>query len=177
VGSPGSAQLLRAGDSLQGIAGTVAAIESHSLIEAARKSVTGLDLSNLEPHGVTADAKLVLKAIADEDFDSPFTIEMLMAELSAAIMAADDYELILPQAEAAFHLIELLAVIGGSDKNAAAVSLVYGEDKPLNDYGLDWQRAEGLFHQDEDNEFKDDYSDDYIDDTFAEGTGFGYSVN
>ncbi len=43
-------------------------------------------------------------------------------------MAADDVELILPQAEAAMHLLELLAVIGGADKAPSSLSLIYGEE-------------------------------------------------
>ena len=72
-----------------------------------------------------------------------------MAQLSASLMAADDADLILPQAEAAMHLLELLAVIGGSDKGLASLSLVYGSEKRCAEHGLDWTRAEGAFGEDD----------------------------
>jgi 3-hydroxyisobutyrate dehydrogenase len=201
VGQPGSAQLVRAGISLQSVAESVSVVEAYSLFEAARKSVSGLDATELIPAAISNDATFILGALADKHFAGTFTIEMLMAEITAAIMAADDYELILPQAEAAFHLIELLAVIGGSDKNSAALALVYGNNsEALEEQGLDWSRAEELYasnsgegcedeccghdhahehdYGDTDRDFDDyDYEDDYIEDNFAEGSGFGYSVN
>jgi 3-hydroxyisobutyrate dehydrogenase len=209
VGQPGSAQLVRAGITLQNVAETVSVVEAYSLFEAARTSVNGLDTTKLVPAAISSDTTFVLGALADKHFDGVFSIEMLMAEITAAIMAADDYELILPQAEAAFHLIELLAVIGGSDKNSAALALVYGNNtEALEEQGLDWSRAEELyasnagdgydddccghdhdyghahdefgrdyddFDRDQDDDY--DYDDDFIEDNFAEGSGFGYSVN
>ena len=99
-----------------------------------------------------------------------------MAELSAAIMAADDAELILPQAEAALHLLELLAVVGGSDKSPAALSLVYGEEEECARYGLDWTRAEEVYgggHADEDDfELGHDHDHDF--DDYDDYDEYGY---
>ena len=64
---------------------------------------------------------------------------------TAALTAADDVDLILPQAEACLHLLELLAVIGGTDKAPAALALVYGEEKACAEAGLDWTRAEQAY--------------------------------
>ncbi len=64
----------------------------------------------------------MLAAVNTGRFDGTYTVEMLMSELSAALTAADDVDLILPQAEACLHLLELLAVIGGSDKAPAALA-------------------------------------------------------
>ena len=72
-----------------------------------------------------------------------------MGELAAALTAADDADLIVPQAEACMHLLELLAVIGGSDKAPIALSLVYGEEKACADQGLDWTRAEHFYGEQE----------------------------
>ena len=78
-------------------------------------------------------------------FDGGYTVEMLMGELSAALMAADNMDLILPHAEASLHLLELLAVIGGADKSPAALALVYGEEAACAEQGLDWTRAEQAY--------------------------------
>ena len=128
---------------------------------------------------VSPQAERVLAAINDDRFSGPYTCEMFMAELSAALMAADDVDLILPQAEAAMHLLELLAVIGGSDLTPAALALVYGDEKSCARHGLDWTRAEqaygdegdGFGYDEEDGE-GDGCSHDH--DDFR---GFDYSSN
>ncbi len=100
------------------------------------------------------------------------------------MMAADDYELILPQVESAFHLLELLAVIGGAAKSPTALSLVYGSDHDGDAYGLDWSRADALYAEedgpdldalDDDYDEFDDEDADYLDEMF--GTSSGFSSN
>ena len=114
-------------------------------------------------------------------FDGTYTVEMFMAELSAALTAADDVDLILPQAEACLHLLELLAVIGGSDKAPAALALVYGEEKTCAEQGLDWTRAEQAYG--DVAEGFDDLDDDGHDHghdhgSFGDYPGYGaYSAN
>ena len=102
----------------------------------------------------TPVAEQVLAAVNTGRFDGTYTVEMFMAELSAALTAADDVDLILPQAEACLHLLELLAVIGGTDKAPAALALVYGEEKACAEAGLDWTRAEQAYG-DADDELDD----------------------
>lgn len=136
VDDPGAAQLARAAATMRSTAEIVSAIETVSLFEACSASASsGIDALSLVPEAASSEAASVLKAVRDEDFggEGGYTVEMLMSELSAAMMAADDYETILPQTEAAFHLYELLAVIGGSDMSPAALALVYEGESGADD--------------------------------------------
>ena len=196
VSDAGAAQLARAASTIQNTAEMVSAIESLSLFKACSASASnGIEVSKLVPDATSDEASYILKAIADERFGGQYTVEMLMSELSAAIMTGDDYETILPQTEAAFHLFELLAMIGGADMSPAALALVY-EGEPANEdessrvdsHGLDWSRVEQLYGHDVADEVVEEFGTDafpmddasgdgdpYDDDDFA--SGFGYSIN
>ena len=192
MGAPGNAQLARAAYTVQVAAQVVSVLEAEALYRAARRSVTGSGLGDLHAGAIGAQAASVLDAVVSNRFDGGYSVEQLMAELSSAIMAADDVELILPQAEAAMHLLELLAVIGGADKAPSALSLIYGEEADCAAQGLDWTRAEQAYgngktddddydecgcghdHESDRDEF-DDYDGYGYDDSY--GTGFGYSSN
>ncbi len=179
----GSAQLARASLTLQMAAQAVAAIESAALFKASRSALGTQDFETVYPGAVTPYASWVIDAVEGKHFEGDFTIEMAMGELAAALMSADDAELILPQAEATMNLLELLAVIGGADKNLASLSLVYGEESEGEQYGLDWNRAQEAYathddehhHDDDEDDDFDDFDDD--DDEFEGGFGFGYSSN
>ncbi len=185
TGGPGSAQVAKAQYSLQVVAGILAAIEADALARAVRRSASGtganvtLDTTAESPAGACA-----LAAIKEERFSGEFTVEMLMADLTAALMTADDADLILPQAEACQHLIELLAVIGGSDMSPAGLSLVYRDEEQCSEAGLDWTRAEqayGDFGEEDEDDFDDacgcgcDHGEAHERSGF--GGGFGYSAN
>lgn len=148
TGGSGSAQLARAAWSLQTAAQVIAAVEADALYRAAAGSIVEPGSSLEQVHAASSQAEQTLAAINTGRFDGAFTVEMLMAGLSAALMAADDADLILPQAEAAMHLLELLAVIGGADKAPSALSLVYGDEARCAENGLDWTRAEEAFGDD-----------------------------
>lgn len=186
LGGAGVAQLAKAANTLQKVSEVVSAIEAQALFKASRNAVSSIELNGYQPQATSPEAYFVLQAIQGNCFDGAFTIEMLMGDLSAAIMAADDYDLIIPQAEAAFHLLELLAVIGGSQKSPAALALVYGDsnEKRCSDAGLDWSKAQSLYGEPsdepnlEDAIFDDGHDFDDIDmfgdDDLAQ---FGYSSN
>ena len=179
TGGSGSAQLARAAYTLQTAAQVVSAIDADALYRAVMGSTAGPNREARRVGAVSPQAERVLAAINDDRFSGPYTCEMFMAELSAALMAADDVDLILPQAEAAMHLLELLAVIGGSDLTPAALALVYGDEKSCARHGLDWTRAaqaygdegDGFGYDEEDGE-GDGCSHDH--DDFR---GFDYSSN
>ena len=194
MGAPGNAQLARAAYTIQIAAQVISVIEAEALYRAARRSVTGGGLGELHAGAIGGQAASVLEAVLSNRFDGAYSVEQLMAELSSAIMAADDVELILPQAEAAMHLLELLAVIGGADKAPSSLSLIYGEEADCAAQGLDWTRAEEAYgngKSDDDLEDFDDCGcghdhgrdhddfDDYegygYDDPYS--AGFGYSSN
>ena len=145
TGGAGSAQLARAAYTLQTTAQVISAVEADALYRAVRRSSASLDQATERVGAATPVAEQVLAAVNTGRFDGTYTVEMFMAELSAALTAADDVDLILPQAEACLHLLELLAVIGGSDKAPAALALVYGEEKTCAEQGLDWTRAEQAY--------------------------------
>lgn len=196
VSDAGAAQLARAASTIQNTAEMVSAIESVSLFKACSASASnGINVKALVPDATSDEASYILRAIKDERFQGEYTVEMLMSELSAAIMTGDDYETILPQTEASFHLYELLAMIGGADMSPAALALVYegepateDENNRVDAHGLDWSRVEHLYGRDMADEVIDEYGTDafpmddasgdgdpYDDDDFA--SGFGYSIN
>lgn len=145
TGGSGSAQLACAAHSLQLVAQVVAAVEADALYRASAGSIVEPGFPSVRARALSPQAARVLDSINEGRFDGSFSVEMFMSGLSAALMAADDADLILPQAEAAMHLLELLAVIGGADKAPSALSLVYGDEKRCAENGLDWTRAEGVF--------------------------------
>lgn len=145
TGGPGSAQLARAAYSMQLAAQLVSAIEADALYRSFRRSVNGTGLAGVSAGAASPAAQLMMEAVRDERFEGDYTVEMFMAELAAALMAADDSELIIPQAESALHMLELLAVIGGAEMSPAAVALLYGDEEACAKHGLDWTRAESAF--------------------------------
>ncbi len=192
TGGFGSAQLARAAYSLQVAAQVIAAIEADALYRAFRRSVTGSGLGDAQAGAISPWAELMMNAVREGRFEGDYTVEMMLSELGAALMAADDAELILPQAEAASHLLELLAVIGGADKSPAALSLVYGDEASCAEAGLDWTRAEEAYGQHScDCDCDDDcdcdhhhghhhghhHDHDDFDEYGYDEFGFGYSAN
>ena len=153
-------------------------MEADALYRAVRRSSASLDQATERVGAATPVAEQVLAAVNTGRFDGMYTVEMFMAELSAALTAADDVDLILPQAEACLHLLELLAVIGGADKAPSALALVYGEEAACAENGLDWTRAEQAYASEEAGEDYD-YDDDGGDGDGGDFPGgFGaYSAN
>lgn len=166
TGGPGSAQLVRAMHTLQQVATLTATVEADALSQALQSLCAPLHARSVRsalPSPFVAQLKKMMKT---GQFKGTYTIEILMAELSAALMAADDAEVILPQAESSQHLIELLAIIGGSQLTPAALCLLFGDAKRGAGYGLDWSRAEQVYGDgrslayQEDDYFNNDHEDD-----------------
>lgn len=95
VGAPGRAQLMRNTHTLPLAAALVSAIEATALDDAAARSVGALDADQV-PLFSPVSADPVVRAVRQKRFTGDYTAEMLLAELSAALMAADDAEVILP---------------------------------------------------------------------------------
>ena len=175
TGASGTAQLAKASRTVQASAIIASVIESEALVRATANATTSLDALDVSVRPYTAEAAPVVSAVVTDSLDGTYTIEMFMAEVSAAMSAADDVELILPQLESVMHLLEVIAVIGGSDKTPAALSLMYREEADSAAHGLDWTRAENLF-ADHDHDHNCDHG--YDDDDFGMYGGFGgYSSN
>lgn len=180
VGAPGRAQLMRNTHTLPLAAALVSAIEAVALDDAAARSVGALDADQV-PLFSPVSADPVVRAVRQKRFTGDYTAEMLLAELSAALMAADDAEVILPGVEATMHLLELLAVIGGSDMAPAALALVYRDEAAGAEAGLDWARAEQAYGGGHDHDHEGDEDWDTFDDADwndpADYDGFDYSAN
>lgn len=178
MGAQGTAQMARAAYTAQVTAQIVGALEADALYKATQNAATSVD--HLEGHAgaVGAHAAQILEAADEERFSGTFTVEMLMGEVVAAMQAADDVDLILPQLESSMHIIELLAVIGGADLNPAALSLVFADEQTCADHGLDWSRAEQFYGTEHDNDDEDDIDEDDGHGAFGGFDGFsGYSTN
>lgn len=180
VGAPGRAQLMRSTHTLPLAANLASAIEAVALDDAAARSVGALDADQV-PLFCTVSTDPVVRAVQQRRFAGDYTAEMLLAELSAALMAADDAEVILPGVEATMHLLELLAVIGGADMAPAALALVYRDEAAGAAAGLDWTRAEqaygrgGDHDRDEDEDWSDYDDPDWADD--SDYDDFDYTAN
>lgn len=196
VADAGAAQLARTARTIQNTSEMVSAIEALSLFQACSKSVSSnVDVMALVPNATSPEAFFVLEAVREKRFYGDYTVEMLLSEISAAMMTADDFEMILPQTEAAFHLYELLAIIGGADMSPAALALVYegdtsnsadgedGKSEKKDDYGLDWSRVEQLYGSEHEHDHDHEHLDplgfadgeDYLGDDLSEE--YGFSVN
>ena len=198
TGGAGTAQLAKTAHTVQVAGQIMSAVEADAIRRATRAAGLVGEMGEAgEPKArnaapassspfLTELGRSTERAIAQDDFEGPYTVEMLMAEVVATMTAADDVDLILPQLEAIMHLLEVIAVIGGADMAPASVSLAYRSEEESARVGLDWTRAASLFsdhehhhgeHGDEDD--LDDYDafDDY--ESFGGfGGGFGgYSAN
>ena len=189
VGAPSMA---RAAFTLQTVAALAAAAEADALYKAVRRMPAGLGNAAAGNAGAPAPmGASLLHAVQEGRFQGPYTIEMMLGEAAAALSAAEEADLVLPQAEAGMHLLELLAVVGGVDMAPAALSLVYGSQQDVEASGLDWSRAEAAYgeapahshdHNHEDEEWQsldelgeaDEYSFGGYDDA-SDYQGYGFN--
>lgn len=180
TGASGTAQLAKVARTVQAAALLASAVESEAIVRATVNATTSLDGIDASVRPNTAEAAPILAAVVTDSFEGSYTIEMFMAEVAAAMSAADDVELILPQLESVLHLLEVIAVIGGAEKAPAALSLMYREEADSAAHGLDWTRAEDLFaNHDHDHDHYHDHDHGYDDDEdMGMFGGFGgYSAN
>lgn len=151
MGGPGAGQSAKIAFTLQTASAVIGLVEAQAAgvfaqggFDAELLIDEALMAGTIAPaHAAFADA------LRNEAFSSTYTVEMMMAELAAALSAADDKDMIFPQAEAGFHLLELLAVVGGASFNPAALALVFGDEDKSKQFGLDWSRVEGVYHDHE----------------------------
>lgn len=151
MGDAGSGQVAKAAATLQTAATLVGAIEAQASLAASEPAIDVEDYEDflMDAGLITPVQGSFLEALREEDFAGSFALEYLMGELAAAMQAADDRELILPQAESGFRLMELLAMVGGINYNPAALSLVFADEEAGKRFNLDWERAEGAFEEHE----------------------------
>ncbi len=178
TGLAGTAQVAKVTHTIQTAALVACSVESEAFARAVRQASTSLDGIDEKVRSAYAGIDPLIAAASTDSFEGSYTIEMFMAEVAAAMTAADDVELILPQLESVMHLLEVIAVIGGADKSPAALALMYREEAASAAAGLDWTRAEGLFSDyDHDHAHEVDDEFGYDDDYGIYGGLGGYSAN
>lgn len=177
VGGAGAAELAKAAFTLQMVAQVVSAVEADALYKAVRAQSGAVTGTLSRAGAISIASNELLEAVAAKQFNGTYTIEMFMSELKAALAAADDADLILPQAEAAQHLLELLAVVGGADLAPSSISLMYCDEEACAAAGLDWSRANEVYAADAHEHAHEEDVDfgDYGDGQFF--PGLGYAAN
>ncbi|MEG0071772.1 MAG: NAD(P)-binding domain-containing protein [Raoultibacter sp.] len=179
-GGAGAGQTTKAVLSLQSTAQVLSLMEADALCRESGSDAGDAFAAALTTGALTPRVAALHKAVVERTFASGYTLHILMGELVAALSAADDIDLILPQAEAAMHLLDLLAVIGGAEMSPAALSLVYADEAECAKHGLDWTRAEATYGQEGGCDCDDDDCDcghDHTRDDEFPGGFSGYSAN
>lgn len=192
TGRAGTAQTAKVLRTVEDVAHLLGRIEREALARAIREKMPN------DGWGIVAD-QASADAESGKHGESPasaqpaaglYTVEVLVAEVGAALAAGDDVDLILPQLESCTRLVEVFAVIGGLDMTPAALSLAYCDEDEGAKAGLDWKRAQAFYGSEddpydeewaEDPDFDHGYWDDGYDDGFdslSRGGAFGgYSSN
>lgn len=163
MGQAGMGQLAKAMATVQQAATLVAVVEARALAKAHGEEAA-------QAMNAAVDAGLVVPAMADlyqamldSHFHGTHTCQVLMAETTAVMNAAEDAQMVLPQVESCERLLELFLVVGGADLPAAALTLAYSEEEECKPYGLDWSRAEHLYEHDHDHDHDHDHYHDFDD--------------
>lgn len=171
-GDNGSAQLAKVCHTIRQASDVIAAVEELALCHSFHHDVASYVAGEF-PLYLTDEALLKLtRSVNAGDFTSGYTNALLMSDVVAAMAAADDANLILPQLEAALHILELFGVIGGADKGVAALALLYRDEAEGVAQGLDWSRAQEYYPAGE-----DDSGDVYDDEDFDFGDNIDYFSN
>ena len=188
-GASGQGQLAKCAITVQTCAQLAAFMEADALCRAHGAKEASFSIAEMAANDllVAPGIRNLVGALRSRDFGEAcgYSIELLWGELESALAAADDQDLILPQAESALYLFELLATIGGAGMGPAALQLVYCDEETVAEHGLDWKRAEEAYQMmnfvdddyDEYDDF-DDYDDDYddYDDDDSDGFGMGFGT-
>jgi len=107
MGMPGAGQTAKVATTLQDAAGVVALVEAYtSLVNSEEKVDLDAYLDAVQDYGIIAPKQIaVFQAICSNSFTGSYSLGTLMSELTAALTAMDDRDIILPQAESCFHLM------------------------------------------------------------------------
>ncbi|MBQ9021331.1 MAG: NAD(P)-dependent oxidoreductase [Eggerthellaceae bacterium] len=162
-GDAGRGQLAKAAASLQRCASVVGLIEADSLLRVAESDEVAATLvaRSLAAGVNSAELANYYAAVVGRSMESSYSADIMLGEIVAALSAADDMQLILPQAESAEYLLQLLCTIGGVEKSTAALALMYADEAECARYGLDWTRAETAFDSFDEDECDHDHDHDH----------------
>lgn len=151
MGKSGCGQAAKVALTLTSAAALVGIVEAYSSLKYSEIQEAVVDQEDyldvvLALRMLTPAQEAFIEAMEQDEFEgTSFTLEHLMGELAAALACVDDGDAILPQAEACFRLMELLAMVGGVTYSPAALKLVFADEETSKKYGLDWSRAEGAY--------------------------------
>ena len=151
MGKSGCGQAAKVALTLTSAAALVGIVEAYSSLKSSEIQEAVVDQEDyldvvLALRMLTPAQEAFIEAMEQDEFEgTSFTLEHLMGELAAALACVDDGDAILPQAEAGFRLMELLAMVGGVTYSPAALKLVFTDEETSKKYGLDWSRAEGAY--------------------------------
>jgi|GEM_PF-6657194 len=95
--------------------------------------------------------------IIHDDYDGSYSVTRLLSELEVCFEAAESRDLTFPGLENAYQLYRLLSIIGGYEKDVAALQLIYGDEETCARQGLDWSRAAQLSGEDLDHDHTHDH--------------------
>lgn len=177
LGEPGCGQGAKILATLQRASALIGVIESYATFKNSEVVFDAEEaMDTLTSAGCVSPVNIAyIDAIRNKEFTGSYTIEILMAELVAALTEADDRDHVLPQAEAGFRLLELLALVGGASYNPAALALLFEDEKAAERFGLDWSRAAGAY-EDKPHDHDCDCGHDHAHESEEDYESFPYEV-
>lgn len=150
MGNTGAGQVAKTAATVQTAAALVGIVESYNSF-ALSGGLSDFEeyLDLMESSGAISPLQVnFIEAILNKGFEGTYTVEIVMGELLAAFATSEESQTPLLQADSAFHMFELLAIVGGAALNPAALSLVFADEEAAKEYKLDWSRAEGTYDHD-----------------------------
>ena len=184
LGLAGSGQLAKAMCTVQQAAALVALVEARALAKAQGEEAAAAIDAAVAAGIASPGARAVYQAMLDSHFHGTYSCQVMMAELTAVMNGAEEIELVLPQAEACQHLLELFLVVGGADLAVPSLALAYSTEDESVAFGLDWSRADDIFEHDHDHEHDHGHDHEHHHhhdhgeyDAYADYEGYGYDYD
>ena len=100
-----------------------------------------LDMVSHGMGGSVAMERLAPKSL-EGDYKPGFLVEHLRKDLGLALAQAEDTDIMLPGAETAYTLYDMLYQIGGARLGTQALSLLYQDEATCTAAGLDWTKLD-----------------------------------
>lgn len=167
VGTVSDAQAYKMAHTIATASGMVSLVEAFSSLrttDAARDPEDLVDIL-MTSVGLGSAQDSFVQAMIESDFEGTYTIGIVMAELAAALSWLEETDTLMPQADASFHLYELLALVGGANYNPAALSLLFAPEEETKAYNLNWAAVEGEYDSGSHDEYEfEDYEAECEDD-------------
>lgn len=155
VGTVVDAQAYKMAQTIAVASGMVSLVEAFASLrttDAARDPEDLMDIL-MTSVGLAPAQDSFVQALIESDFEGTYTIGIVMAELASALSWLEETDTLMPQADASFHLYELLALVGGANYNPAALSLLFAPEEETKAYNLNWAAVEGEYHSDSADEY------------------------